>query len=151
MITTTTFGTWLPGDLRGYVDDGVILPGNPLLLAHAKQIMKGQPVYLSAGEQAAALKGLIAGADEFRYRLIAASIESWHVHFLVDHGFDPVATMVGRLKTRMRQAIQGPRIWTAGYDSRYCFEPSEVRNRRNYINRHAGSRELPPPHGYFDL
>jgi len=32
MVTTTTYGTWLPGDVRGYVDDGVILPGDPTLL-----------------------------------------------------------------------------------------------------------------------
>ncbi len=147
MITTTTFGTWLPGDLRGYVDDGIILPGNPALLAHAKAMIKGAAVYLSRDEQAAALDGLIAGASEFQYRLIAASIESWHVHFLIDHGFDSVAVMVGRLKTRMRQAIRSTRIWTAGYDSRYCFEEREVQNRWAYINRHAGSRKLPPPHG----
>ena len=26
MVTTTSYGTWLPGELRGYVDKGVILP-----------------------------------------------------------------------------------------------------------------------------
>ena len=29
MVTTTSYGTWLPGDARGYVDRGRILSGDP--------------------------------------------------------------------------------------------------------------------------
>jgi hypothetical protein len=31
MITMTTYGTWLRGDYRGWVDDGRILPPDPIL------------------------------------------------------------------------------------------------------------------------
>src|SRR5690606_31606535 len=44
MVTTTTYGTWLPGDLRGYVEDGMILPANPNLLNHAKAMLVKAPV-----------------------------------------------------------------------------------------------------------
>jgi len=29
MVTSTTYGTWLRGDKRGWVDDGRILPSLP--------------------------------------------------------------------------------------------------------------------------
>jgi hypothetical protein len=31
MLTMTTYGTWLRGDNRGWVDDGKILPAAPFL------------------------------------------------------------------------------------------------------------------------
>jgi hypothetical protein len=40
-------------------------------------------------------------ANEFGYELTDASIESWHLHWMCNHGYDSVDTMVGRLKTRM--------------------------------------------------
>ena len=38
MITTTSYGTWLPGDVRGFVERGVILGGNPKLLKYRRLI-----------------------------------------------------------------------------------------------------------------
>lgn len=143
MVTTTTYGTWPPGDLRGYVDDGVILPGDPKLLDRSRRLMKSDPVYLSAPDQQIAFDALVCAADEFRYALIAVSIESWHAHWLIDHGFDDVDAMVGRLKTRMRQAVGRGRIWTEGYDARYCFDQAMIDRRRDYIRRHRGYRMLP--------
>lgn len=143
MITTTTYGTWPPGDLRGYVDDGVILPGDPQLLDRARGLMKSDPVFLSAIEQDAAFEAIKRAADEFHYTLMAVTIESWHAHWLIDHAFDEVSVMVGRLKTRMRQALNRGRVWTEGYDSRYCFDHDVLDRRRDYIRRHRGWRGLP--------
>jgi hypothetical protein len=142
MITTTTYGTWPPGDLRGYVDDGVILPGNPQLLDRSRKLMKSEPVILSAAEQAALFEAIQRAANEFQYALLEISIESWHAHWLIDHGFDDVEKMAGRLKTRMRQAIGRGRIWTEGYDARFCFDQDVVDARRDYIRRHRGWRPL---------
>jgi hypothetical protein len=104
--------------------------------------MKSDPVYLSPREQAIAFDALRRAADEFGYALLAASIESWHAHWLIDHGRDAVARMAGRLKTRMRQALARGRIWTTGYDARYCFDPDALARRRAYIQRHRGARIL---------
>lgn len=143
MVTTTTYGTWLPGELRGYVENGIILPSNPKLLEHARSLMKAEPVFLNDGEQDALFEAIKRAADEFHYTLLAVSIESWHAHWLIDHAFDKVEVMVGRLKTRMRQALDRGRIWTNGYDSRYCFDRGSVNGRRGYIRRHDGWRRLP--------
>ncbi len=142
MLTTTTYGAWLPGDVRGYVDDGVILPGNPALLQTASRRMTGNPVLLNTIQQQIAFDALRTASAEFHYRLLAVAIESWHVHLLIDHKTDAVATVAGRLKTRMRQALGGGRIWTVGYDKRYCFTPEAVTTRAGYIHRHPGHRQL---------
>jgi hypothetical protein len=43
MITSTTYGTWLRGDRRGWVDDGRILPALPWLEANDRTRMKHEP------------------------------------------------------------------------------------------------------------
>jgi hypothetical protein len=143
MVTTTTYGTWLPGDLRGYVEDGIILPANPDRLERSCRLLKSDPIFLTAHEQETIFEALQRAAHEFDYDLFAASIESWHAHWLIDHAFDAVQVMVGRLKTRMRQALDRGRLWTAGYDARFCFDHDALERRRNYIHRHHGSRRLP--------
>ncbi|NOZ40371.1 MAG: hypothetical protein GXP24_09115 [Planctomycetes bacterium] len=44
MITTTSYGSWLPGDARGYVQSGEILPAAPRLAAHARSLLQSEPV-----------------------------------------------------------------------------------------------------------
>ncbi len=141
MVTSTSFGSWLPGDLRGYVEDGVVLPGDPARLEQARRLMGDrQPVRFTEPEQALLFDALVRACDEFGYRLTDASVESWHLHWIVEHGFDPVPDMVGRLKNRMRQALNRGRIWTAGYYDTMLFEPPAIEVRRKYIARHAGCR-----------
>ena len=91
-------------------------------------------------QQAQLFDALVSAAAEFGYTLIDASVESWHLHWIVDHGYDPVPTMVGRLKNRMRQALGIGRIWTEGYYDSQLFNESAVLARRRYVRRHAGCR-----------
>ncbi|MEO0965891.1 MAG: hypothetical protein AAFY08_12310 [Planctomycetota bacterium] len=141
-MTTTTYGTWLPGDLRGYVDNGRVVQSDPLLESNAKRIMRAGAVYLTEVEQKTSFEALVAACDEFNYRLIAVSIESWHAHVLLSHGGDGVAKVAGRLKNRMRQAVGKGKVWTEGYDKRYCFTEAEVQARYEYIAGHDGYRPL---------
>ena len=141
MGTTTTHGSWLPGVLRGHVEDGVVLPADPRRFRQAIDLTGGRSAVLFTAEQQVVLfDALSAAAIEFGYELTDVSIESWHLHWLVTHGYDSVATMVGRLKNRMRQAVDIGRVWTAGYYDSMCFNAVAVERRRRYIGRHAGCR-----------
>lgn len=140
MVTTTSYGTWLPGDLRGYVENKRILPHNPRLLRHAKDLLSRQPVFFSRDEQDALFDALVQAAREFRYVLTDVSIDQWHLHWIAAHGFDPVPNMIGRMKNRMRQRLNRGRIWTAGYCHRCLFSDDAVETAQRYIARHAGSR-----------
>ncbi len=142
MVTTTSYGTWLPGDMRGYVEGGEILPASPSLLSYAKQQLAKSPVYFTPAEQDIVYEALVNASGEFGCLLTDVSLESWHVHWICSHGADPVPKMVGRLKTRMRQALDRGRVWTEGYCRRCLRSPPEIGTARAYIARHAGCRMI---------
>ena len=144
MITTTTYGTWLPGDTRGYVQNGQFLPPSPHLERYASRVLKKDPVFLAEYERGEAREALLQAADDHGYYLLAATVEPWHVHWLA-HQPDDVPAMIGRLKTAMRRALSRGRIWSAGYDVRFCFTESEVESRFDYIARHPNYKPLRAP------
>jgi hypothetical protein len=141
-VTTTSHGTWLPGDLRGYVRKGVILPGDAKLLRLSLQQLKGKPVYFSLHERDRLFDALVAGCAEFNYRLSDVAIESWHLHWILFHGDAPIETVLGRLKTRMRQALARGRIWTAGYCAEPLFDNAAIEQAQEYIAHHDGCRMI---------
>jgi hypothetical protein len=135
-VTTTSHGTWLPGDLRGYVRKGLILPGDAKLLKLSRQQLKGKPVYFSLHERDLLFEALVAACAEFHYRLSDVAIEAWHLHWILFHGIDAIETVVGRLKTRMRQALNRGRIWTEGYCAEPLFDDVAIEQAQEYIARH---------------
>jgi hypothetical protein len=140
-VTSTTFGTWLPGDDRGYAHVGEFHPPRPLLAAHVTREMSQPPVVLSTGDQDLLFEAIVAAADEFGYRLTDAVVEATHVHWIVGHD-DEVAAMVGRLKTRMRQRVDRGRIWTADFSHRLLFDERALAQARSYLAKHQGLRML---------
>lgn len=139
-VTTTSYGSWLPGDVRGYVRRGVILPGDAELLKISRRLMNGSAVRFSTAERAALFAALVEACAEFGYRLSDATIESWHVHILLFHGEDKIETVMGRLKTRMRQRLARGRIWTEGYCAEPICDDAAVLPVQEYIARHDGCR-----------
>jgi hypothetical protein len=138
MVTTTSYGSWLPGDARGYIEEGQILPSDPVRLQTAKTRLAREPIHFSPEQRLCLFGALLHAADEFGYHLTDVSVESWHLHWIVEHGFDPVKVMVGRLKTRMRQALGIGRIWTEGYCHVCLYDLRAMELRRAYIARHRG-------------
>ena len=137
-ITATSYGTWLPGSARGYVRKGILLPGDAKLLEMSRGLLKGSPVYFSLAQRNLLFKSLVAACEEFGCRLSDAAVESWHLHWVLFHGDDEIETAVGRLKTRMRQALSRGRIWTEGYCAEPLFSDLEIENAQEYISRHGG-------------
>jgi hypothetical protein len=140
-VTTTTHGSWLPGDVRGYVEHGRTLLPEPALAAYAKSRMKTATIVLSDHERGLTFDALIEAAKEFEYRLSDVVIEATHVHWIISHDGE-MKTMVGRLKNRMRQRLNRGRIWTTGYCGFELRNLKALQNAREYLSRHAGVRML---------
>jgi hypothetical protein len=140
-VTTTTYGSWLPGDVRGYVEHGQPLPACPALAVYAASRMNGEPVRFTDAECDALHDSITAAADEFGYRLSDLVIEATHLHWIVSH-HDEMETMVGRLKTRMRQQLARGRIWTVGYCGFEVRDLKALHDARNYLAQHRGLRLL---------
>jgi REP element-mobilizing transposase RayT len=121
LITSTTYGTWLPGDMRGFVsrvenDPGPRVrhnvPGTPCdadipgLRQSARGLMRGEPIYLS-GEQAVAVRDQFQETVRYRgWELHAASVMANHFHAVVEA---PAATLsthiLGDLKSYASRAL----------------------------------------------
>ncbi len=140
-VTTTSHGSWLPGDARGYIEQGIFLPTQPKLEQFAKEQMQMPVVIFSPTEQETLFTALVEAAKEFEYQLTDAVAESTHLHWIAAHR-DEVAVMVGRLKNRMRQRLGRGRIWTKGYCHRLLFTDDDLQTAREYHAKHDGVRML---------
>ena len=138
MITCTTYGTWLRGDRRGWVDDGRVLPADPAIEDRDRGAMHYPPWFFT-DPQCVASGALICASlmDRLQTAVWAMSVESWHVHAVVDAQTQDVSRVVKCMKDAVRYGLKpGRPIWTAGYDKRWCFDVASLRGRIQYVERH---------------
>jgi hypothetical protein len=145
MVTMTTNGTWLRGDDRGWASDGQIWPPDPILKSADAKRMK-YPTFLFERSQLYAIgeeigKSLI---DREHQRILALTVQTWHVHFVVAESDVPVARVVKCAKDAVRWLLRiGRPIWTDDADKRFCFDKQSLRNRIHYVERHNTEQGLP--------
>ena len=104
LLTSTTYGTWLPGDPRGFVSEmrdshrAKILhniPGTPydadeaLLSGYVETKLKGPPITLSAAQAEALLGQFQETANHRRWLLLAVAIMANHFRIVVGVEGDP--------------------------------------------------------------
>ena len=145
MLTMTTYGTWLRSDQRGWVDDGQVLPPNPLLEDDDRKRMK-HAVYLFERDRLLDVGGFIGKSlsERLTIRLWAMTVQTWHVHLLVGPTSHAVADIAKCAKDAVRWGLRPDRpIWSDGYDKRYCFDDTSVWNRIRYIERHNLQQDWP--------
>ncbi len=160
LLTWTTYGSWLPGDKRGFVsrrptDSGGSavrnIPGTPYDADQedaedaAKERMKGTPVSLTEAEAQTALEAFVEAANTHGIALIAVSIMSDHVHLLCQGEQDGTKLMQlfkGVSARRMSQAHalpDAPRWWTTSGSRRYIQKGSDPSSAVEYICEQKGA------------
>lgn len=145
MVTMTTYGTWLRGDARGWVEEGRIYPPDPEREAVDRQCMKHEP-FTFAADQLFQVGAAIGESlqNRLRQRILALTVQEWHVHFVVSDSDQPVAEVVKCAKEAVRYLLRAGRpIWTDGYDKRFCFDRQSLWSRIQYVERHNIERGLP--------
>jgi hypothetical protein len=138
LITATTYGTWLRGDERGWIDDGVLMPPDPVLQTNDRERLT-HPPYLFAVESLMRIGDAIGLSlrERQKHHILALTVQTWHVHVVI--GFTPLGMdrVVKCAKDAARYHLRpGRPIWTDGYDKRFCFEESSLRARVGYVERH---------------
>ncbi len=146
MVTMTTYGTWLRGDQRGWVDEGVVYPPDPILEANDLERLKHEPFRFEAVDLHRVGQAIGDSLIErLKQRILALAVRVWHVHFVVAATSTSIGEIVKCAKDATRYALHAGRpIWTDGYDKRFCFDEVSLRNRIAYVERHNIEHGWPP-------
>lgn len=145
LLTMTTYGTWLRGDARGWVENGVVYPPDPgrELCDHAR--LKHPPFRFSPNVTLDV--GSMIGESLIQrtgVAILALTVQPWHVHFVIGPTNRDVADVVKCAKDAVRWGLQpGRPIWTDGYDKRFCFDVRSLERRIAYVERHNVQSALP--------
>jgi hypothetical protein len=145
LYTITTYGTWLRGDRRGWVDDGVTLPENPALENNDHNHLSETLYYFpqsSCPDIAKAIGDSLT--TRFQLRVLAIHVDTWHCHFVVSATPHSPERIVKCAKDAVRWHLRiDRRIWNTGYDKRFCFDTDSVLTRIQYVEQHNLRAGLP--------
>jgi len=138
MMTMTTYGTWLRGDARGWVDKGVVFPPDPDLEATDCARLK-HSIYRFADADGYRVGSMMGESLRSRQglRIYAMTVQPWHTHFVVAATSHPIGQVAKCAKDAVRWGLRpGRPIWGDGYDKRFCYDARSVRVRVAYVERH---------------
>jgi hypothetical protein len=146
MITSTTYGTWLRGDRRGWIDDGQLMAPDPELEAADRGRLKHPPFVFEKSQLLDV--GRIIGRSlvtRLNAPVLALHVGAWHFHLVVGVQPADVPAVVKCAKDAVRFQLRPSRpIWTADYDKRFCFDDASLRRRVRYVQRHNEQLGWPP-------
>jgi REP element-mobilizing transposase RayT len=140
MLTWTTYGSWLQGDERGYVKDGRILHGDKKLVELCEKFQKGHTVKLRRNEKDIVREAILNEAERIGYTIEALAVCSNHIHLVARYFPEPIGQIVSRFKnvttSALRKHGRAGRVWTRGFDKRFCFDNEDLDRRIQYVKNH---------------
>ncbi|HAL46107.1 MAG: hypothetical protein A2Y12_06705 [Planctomycetes bacterium GWF2_42_9] len=140
MITWTTYGTWLQGDERGYVKDGEVLSANPALEKSNLSSITQQITKLNPQQKIKAQNAIIEEAKRINHKIYAIAVCSNHIHIVAENNQIPMSQVVSRYKNIATAALKHTglmdKIWSKGFDKRFCYDIKEINARIDYVNNH---------------
>jgi len=140
MATWTTYGTWLQGDRRGYVKNGITLGTNAQLEKSNEELLKHDKILIPKSLRKTVKNAILKEAEESGKKVYAIAICSNHVHIVVESTDDRCGYSVGRFKKAATKALREygftNKVWTKGFDKRYCYNQHELETRIKYVQRH---------------
>jgi len=158
LVTVNTYGTWLPGDPRGFQTrrhrqhvppppryaSGEETYGPALyenLHRDAKARMKGHEIKLTAGQSRTVVQSFRDHLAELRLACLVVSMDFWHGHSVLSCPPDVLERTVALLKGRAsrqlgKQGLPG-RVWARGYHARRLKDRTAVYSAVHYVRRHV--------------
>jgi len=83
---------------------------------------------------------VVKEAQRFGQEILALAVCSNHVHLVVSSGSESIENTVSRYKNVATIALKKTgltkRIWTRGFDKRFCFTDEELTQKIEYVRRH---------------
>jgi len=137
MLTWTVYGSWLQGDKRGYVKDGEVLKGNTELRKWSKGKQKQDEIQLSKEQRQIVEKAILNAADIIKQKVYALAVCPFHVHVVAENVDKMIEDIVRGYKDAgyfalRKNGFKG-KVWTKGYDKRYCYDKDSLKKRIDYV------------------
>jgi hypothetical protein len=145
MLTMTTYGTWMRGDMRGWIDSGRLMPPDPAV-ERADQQRMSHSMFLFDDERLLEIGEAIGQSLQSRMAAIiyAMTVQSQHVHVVLGDTPASLSGIVKCVKDAARWHLRAGRpIWGQGYDKRFCYDETSLRARIKYVERHNVRMGLP--------
>jgi REP element-mobilizing transposase RayT len=141
MLTWTTYGTWLQGHKKGYVKKGkTLLPDKKLQQAN-KEAQSEETFRLTPQQKKVVRDAIMNQAIIIGQKVLALSVCSNHVHIVAEYIPKPICDVVAYYKKAGRLALKNfgieGKIWTTGYDKRYCFDQKSLQQRIKYVQNQS--------------
>lgn len=157
-LVKSCYGLWLPGDDRGHWssdwDEQIgyfrahhLNEGDPVRKRMATELMKHPPTKLTSPMIDAVAAAVGDCAKESDWRVVAAAIESTHMHLLLSYttrDIDKTAKWVAQQTTKAvhkHTPFTGP-VWCEGKWLGFVFDDEHWEATRAYIERHNVRRGL---------
>lgn len=152
-ITWTTYGTWLPGDDRGWHDwgKGGIRPPNQQLQKYASGKSKETP-FLMASEDREVVEQTIENHCKFRNWIAhAVNARTNHVHAVVTAPSTTPETVRDQLKAWCSRKLKHRhperiRFWTEGASRRYINSEDDLALSVAYVLEAQDNKDLEDRH-----
>lgn len=150
LITVRTYGTWLPGDERGWVDrdhnqlDTPTRAPNPHLERHALHELKFSPLILDLTARAVIERVLPEVCAHRRWQLHGSSVRTNHFHAVVGAQRDPEFVMNSfkswgtRGLVDARLVERGRKVWERHGSTRYLWDMDSVVGACGYVRDMQG-------------
>ena len=142
-LTWTTYGSWLPGDERGWVDrhrgNRRLQQGNDALQGALRDAMSETAVILDSHLRAEVESAIRVLAAECGWTVHAVSVRTNHVHVVVSapgrSGEDVMKGMKARASHRLNQTVEKERRhwWTRGGSKKKLLTPEAVARTVAYV------------------
>jgi REP element-mobilizing transposase RayT len=130
----------LPGDERGYVKNGKTSSGDLRILKASRERQKSATVKLNSRQKAITRQAIFDEAQRIGQTIGALAVCTNHVHPVARACRESIEAIVSRYKDvsmfALRSQGHSRRVWTRGFDKRFCFDEKSLHDRVEYVKRH---------------
>jgi len=113
---------------------------NAALKRDCEEKLKYSAVRLRRKQKEIVRDAFVAAARRFKQKIHAIAVCLNHVHIVCEYVDVPIGVLTGYYKNAARVALKAEgfegKVWTKGYDKRYCFDEKALFARIAYVEKH---------------
>ncbi|OHB84611.1 MAG: hypothetical protein A2Z38_01765 [Planctomycetes bacterium RBG_19FT_COMBO_48_8] len=116
------------------------MPGDPKILKKSQSLQKSVTVTLDSEQKAIIRRAILQESEKIGHRIEALAVCTNHIHLVARLFEESIESIVSRYKNVAMFALRKHghigRIWTRGFDKRFCFNDKSLNQRIEYVKRH---------------